>query len=158
MENPDHEWKQGWKPNNRPQSTVAKNFMTELDSLFKLDGDLDSLDKTLHEKKQAVSSQTQELEALEARLRAAEDRLKQAKTNSPPRQSDSQRWSPLDGPSSAQDKARLNGPSSPLAQKTAHAMSNNTGALPTTPSSQNSADYVLVERPASSRTVEAEKA
>lgn len=138
--------------------TVAKNFMTELDSLFKLDGDLDSLDRTLHEKKQAVSTQTQELEALEARLRAAEDRLKQAKTNSPPRRTDSQRRSPLEGAFAPQDKARLDGPASPLAQKTAHAMSNTTGAVPTTPASQNSADYVLVERPASSRTVEAEKA
>lgn len=131
--------------------------MSELDSLFKLDGDLDSLDKTLHEKKQAVSTQTQELEALEARLRAAEDRLKQAKTNSPPRRTDSQRRSPLEGAFPAQDKARIDGPASPLAQKTQHAMSN-TGALPTTPASQYSADYVLVERPASSRTVEAERA
>lgn len=56
MESPDTEWKQGWKPNsNRPQSTVARNFMTELDSLFKLDGDLDSLDKNVLEKYVAVS-------------------------------------------------------------------------------------------------------
>jgi hypothetical protein len=31
-------------------STVALNFMSELDDLFKLDGDLDSLDKTVHQK------------------------------------------------------------------------------------------------------------
>ncbi|KAI8934750.1 hypothetical protein NX059_008438 [Plenodomus lindquistii] len=77
VENPDH----GWKPKNRPQSTVALQFMSELDSLFKLDGDLDTLDKTVHQKKQAVTTQTQELEALEARLRAAEERLQQAKVS-----------------------------------------------------------------------------
>jgi hypothetical protein len=146
MEDPDHEWKQGWKPNNRPQSTVALNFMTELDSLFKLDGDLDTLDKNVHQKKQAVSTQTQELEALEARLRAAEDRLKQAKTDSPPRRKD------------GQDKAQTGGPASPLAQKNTQRMGNTAGALPETPSSQNSADYVLVERPRSSQRVESEKA
>jgi hypothetical protein len=137
--------------------------MTELDSLFKLDGDLDSLDKNLHEKyacniqflpsrvtltsprKQAVTTQTQELEALEARLRAAEDRLKQAKSNSPPRRKDPQRRSPLEGTFPAADKA-------------SSAPKNSTGAPSTTPSSANSADYVLVERPRSSRTIEAEKA
>jgi multidrug resistance efflux pump len=130
MENPDHEWKQGWKPSNRPQSTVAKNFMSELDSLFKLDGDLDTLDKNVHQKKQAVTTQTQELEALEARLRAAEDRLKQAGGSSPPRRKDSPRRSPLEGAFPAQEPARADGSS---AQKTA-------------------------ERPSSSVPVEAEKA
>jgi hypothetical protein len=93
-----------------------------------------------------VTTQTQELEALEARLRAAEDRLKQASGSSPPRQKDSQRWSPLEGTFPAQDKARVD-----AAQKTA-------GALPATPNSQNSADYVLVETPSSSVPVEPEKA
>jgi hypothetical protein len=88
-----------------------------------------------------VTTQTQELEALEARLRAAEDRLKQASGSSPPRQKDSQR-----GTLPAQDQARVD-----AAQKTA-------GALPETPNSQNSADYVLVKRPSSSVPVEAEKA
>jgi hypothetical protein len=98
-----------------------------------------------------VTTQTQELEALEARLKAAEDRLKQASGNSPPRRKDSQRRSPLEGTFSAQDTARVDGPSSPLAQK-------NAGALPETPSSGNSADYVLVERPSSALPVETEKA
>ncbi|KAL5119017.1 hypothetical protein ACEQ8H_003146 [Pleosporales sp. CAS-2024a] len=141
MENPENEneWNQGWKPSNRPQSTIAINFMTELDNLFRLDGDLDTLDKTVHEKKQAVSTQTQELEALELRLREAEERLKQAKASSPPRRKDSQR---------AQDKARMDAPK-PTAIP---------GALPPTPSWNNSADYVLVERPHSSRTLDAETA
>lgn len=110
-------------------------------------------------RKQAVTSQTQELEALELRLREAENRLKQAKSNSPPRRKNSQRRSPLEGAFPEQDKARVNGPASPLAQKTnAHVMGNTSGAAPTTPSSQNSADYVMVERPRSSQRVEAEKA
>ncbi|KAH9865195.1 hypothetical protein IAQ61_009142 [Plenodomus lingam] len=148
MENPDH----GWKPKNRPQSTVALQFMSELDHLFKLDGDLDTLDKTVHQKKQAVSTQTQELQALEARLRAAEERLQQAKGNSPPRRKDSQRRTPVDAvfPDQAEQSP------SPVANtQTTPTLA---GALPETPSSHSSADYVLVERPRSSQTVEAEKA
>ncbi|KAF1917025.1 hypothetical protein BDU57DRAFT_449018 [Ampelomyces quisqualis] len=146
MENPDLAWKQGWKPNNRPQSTVAKNFMTELDSLFRLDGDLDSLDKNILEKKQAVSTQTQELEALEARLRAAEDRLKQATTSSPSRRPDAPRRSPLQ-------------PAFPPADGSSAQMPP-AGAPPSTPtaSPHHTADYVLVERPRSPRPVGAEKA
>ncbi|KAH6618597.1 hypothetical protein C7974DRAFT_426869 [Boeremia exigua] len=79
----------GWKPSNRPQSTVALNFMDELDTLFNLDNSLDTLDKTIHEKKQAVNTQAQELEALQRRLREAEERLSQA-TGSPLKPKDSQ--------------------------------------------------------------------
>eukprot|EP00914_Ancora_sagittata_P028045 GHVO01055058.1.p1 GENE.GHVO01055058.1~~GHVO01055058.1.p1 ORF type:complete len:140 (-),score=17.77 GHVO01055058.1:146-565(-) len=131
MQNPENEWKQGWKPTtNRPSSTLALNFMTELDSLFKLDGDMDSLDRNLLEKKQAVTSQTQELEALEARLREAEDRLKKASSNSPPQRKDGQRRRPLNGVFPEQDKARLNGPSSPLAQRTAQVMGQHAAERP----------------------------
>lgn len=57
MQNSENEWKQGWKPTTkRPTSTVARNFMTELDSLFKLDGDVDSLDRNLLEKYVVISS------------------------------------------------------------------------------------------------------
>ncbi|CAE7025158.1 hypothetical protein CFE70_003568 [Pyrenophora teres f. teres 0-1] len=144
IDDPDH----GWKPNNRPQSTVARNFMSELDCLFNLDEGLEMLDKTVLEKKHAVTTQTRELEALEARLRAAEERLNQAKGNSPPARKDSQRRTPVEASFSDQDKARLEeASSSPLAQKSA----NMPGALPDTPtpSSTTSADYVLVERPLS---------
>lgn len=107
MDDPDH----GWKPNKRPQSTIARNFMTELDSLFKLDGGIEDLDRTVHEKKAAVSTQTKELEALEARLRAAEERLNQAKGNSPPAKSGTQQ-------TTQRDEAQPQAPESPLAQKT----------------------------------------
>ncbi|KAL5384329.1 hypothetical protein DPSP01_005476 [Paraphaeosphaeria sporulosa] len=108
VEDPDA----GWKPNNRPQSTIARNFMSELDDLFRLDGGIDLLDKTVHQKKQAVSTHTQELEALEAKLRETEERLNQAR-NSPPRRKDSQRRTPVEGTFSAQDKARLESSGSP---------------------------------------------
>ncbi|KAL6153062.1 hypothetical protein ACJQWK_11585 [Exserohilum turcicum] len=111
MDDPDH----GWKPNNRPQSTVARNFMTELNSLFNLDdGGVETLDRTVHEKKEAVNSQTKELEALEARLRAAEERLNQAKNHSPPAKRDHGNTTKTTN----QDEARLQGAASPLAQKT----------------------------------------
>lgn len=132
MEDPDH----GWKPKNRPQSTVALNFMSELDDLFKLDGDLDTLDKNVHQKKQAVSTQTQELEALEAKLRAAEERLSQATGNSPPRRKDSQRRTPIDAAFSSQDKAGLQSPTSKNPQHTGS----------------------IAEKPRSTTSVEAEKA
>ncbi|EUC26865.1 hypothetical protein COCCADRAFT_113171 [Bipolaris zeicola 26-R-13] len=138
MDDPDH----GWKPNKRPQSTIARNFMTELDSLFKLDGGIEDLDRTVHEKKAAVSTQTKELEALEARLRAAEERLNQAKGNSPPAKSGTQH-------TTQKDEAQPQAPESPLAQKTPNML----GAIPQipTPSSTTSADYVLVERPSSAK-------
>ncbi|KAF2745787.1 hypothetical protein M011DRAFT_446335 [Sporormia fimetaria CBS 119925] len=79
MTDPDRDW----KPKNRPQSTIAREFMTELDHLFRMNGDIDTLDKTVHQKKQEVSNHTQQLEALEARLRETEERLKQAKSSPP---------------------------------------------------------------------------
>ncbi|KAJ4369019.1 hypothetical protein N0V83_006101 [Neocucurbitaria cava] len=132
--------------------------MSELDNLFKLDGDLDTLDKNVHQKKQAVSTQTQELEALEARLRAAEERLNKAKTSSPPRRKDSQRRSPIEGAFPDQDTARLQGRGSPLPQKNPRTTGNIAGAQVETSSSHGSADFVLVERPRSAQPVEAEKA
>ncbi|KAE8853725.1 hypothetical protein HRS9122_00717 [Pyrenophora teres f. teres] len=127
IDDPDH----GWKPNNRPQSTVARNFMSELDCLFNLDEGLEMLDKTVLEKKHAVTTQTRELEALEARLRAAEERLNQAKGNSPPARKDSQRRTPVEASFSDQDKARLEeASSSPLAQKSANMPAPSTDHLP----------------------------
>ncbi|KAF2016845.1 hypothetical protein BU24DRAFT_419900 [Aaosphaeria arxii CBS 175.79] len=139
-----HDPDAGWKPNNRPQSTIARNFMSELDDLFKIDGGIDDLDKNIHQKKQTVSDHTQQLEALEARLKATEERLKQVK-NSPPRK-DTQRRSPLQGTFPDQDKARLGENSSPTPREVTSAMP---GALPETPTPDNSTDksYVMVDRP-----------
>lgn len=73
---------------------MARSFSLALNDLFKIDGSLADLDAAVDEKyilpllshvnllnspsrrKKAVSSQTSELEALEARLRATEERLK----------------------------------------------------------------------------------
>ncbi|KAI9852078.1 MAG: hypothetical protein M1838_001875 [Thelocarpon superellum] len=71
-----------WRPNNRPQSTIARSFSAALNDAFKIDvdADLGNLSNAVEQKKQAVSSQSQELEALEARLRATEERLRQKQT------------------------------------------------------------------------------
>jgi len=74
----DDELDREWKPNGRPQSTMARSFSLALNDLFKIDNSLADLDAAVSEKKQKVSSQTSELEALEARLKATEERLKAA--------------------------------------------------------------------------------
>ncbi|KAI9795444.1 MAG: hypothetical protein M1825_001462 [Sarcosagium campestre] len=69
-----------WKPNNRPQSMIARSFSAALNDAFGIDydvGKVGDLSITVEQKKKAVSSQSQELEALEARLRETEERLKQ---------------------------------------------------------------------------------
>lgn len=65
-----------WKPTGRPQSTMARSFSLALNDVFKIDNSLADLDAAVEQKKKAVSTQTSELEALEARLRATEERLK----------------------------------------------------------------------------------
>ncbi|PVH91374.1 hypothetical protein DM02DRAFT_636158 [Periconia macrospinosa] len=144
VDDPDH----GWKPNNRPQSTLAQNFMSELDDLFRLDGGIDMLDKNVHQKKQVVSSHSQELEALEARLRETEERLKLAKS-SPPRRKDSQRRTPTQGSFPNNDKA------SPMASRQKENISG--APLPETPSSDRSAEYVFVDRPPTAKSNGGEK-
>ncbi|KAH8601816.1 hypothetical protein B0O99DRAFT_680932 [Bisporella sp. PMI_857] len=79
----DHELDQEWKPNNRPQSTMAKSFSLALNDLFKIDNSVADLDAAVSEKKHKVSTQTSELEALEARLKATEERLKLVAQSSP---------------------------------------------------------------------------
>ncbi|KAJ4355919.1 uncharacterized protein N0V89_003944 [Didymosphaeria variabile] len=159
VEDPDA----GWKPNNRPQSTVARNFMSELDDLFRLDGGIDLLDKNVHQKKQAVTTHAQELEALEAKLRETEARLNQAR-NSPPRRKDSQRRTPIEDTFSAQDRVRLENGGSPLpVRQNKENMAppprqNMPGALSEPTHSDNSTEYVFVDRPPTARTDDGAKA
>jgi len=81
----DNELDRDWKPTGRPQSTMARSFSAALNDVFKIDNSLADLDAAVDQKKKAVSSQTSELEALEARLRATEERLKQRQaTNGQP--------------------------------------------------------------------------
>jgi len=82
----DAELDNEWQPTGRPQSTMARSFALALDEMFKLDNSLEDLDAVVSEKKREISSQTSELEQLEARIRATEERLKAATTpgGSPP--------------------------------------------------------------------------
>ncbi|OKL62076.1 hypothetical protein UA08_02960 [Talaromyces atroroseus] len=80
---------QEWKPNpRRPQSvadfpsrysTMAQAFSLALDSAFMLDSDVDQLTQSIEQKKQRMTIQTRELEALQARIREAEERLKEGR-------------------------------------------------------------------------------
>lgn len=70
-----------WKSNKRPQSTIAQNFSIDLHDLFKIGNSISDLDAAVSAKKRAVSSQTLELKALEARLKLTEERLKKAGIN-----------------------------------------------------------------------------
>ncbi|TVY26824.1 hypothetical protein LHYA1_G004817 [Lachnellula hyalina] len=76
----DEELDREWQPSSvRPQSTMARSFSLALNDLFKIDNSLADLDAAVYEnltRKKAVSTQTTELEALEARLKATEERLK----------------------------------------------------------------------------------
>jgi len=73
----DDELDRKWKPNGRPQSTMARSFSAALNDVFKIDNSLADLDAAVDQNKRAVLNQTSELEALEARLKATEERLKQ---------------------------------------------------------------------------------
>ncbi|KAI9723830.1 MAG: hypothetical protein M1828_004080 [Chrysothrix sp. TS-e1954] len=64
--------------NSRPESTLAMDFSSALDGAFNLSGELPDLQENVEQKKKAVTSQSQELEEIEARLKATEERLKRA--------------------------------------------------------------------------------
>lgn len=72
-----------WKPSGRPTSMIARNFSADLNEAFATDSSLDGLVQSVQLKKEAVNSQTQELQALEARLRETEERLKERQSRDP---------------------------------------------------------------------------
>ncbi|RKF57096.1 hypothetical protein OnM2_076010 [Erysiphe neolycopersici] len=74
----DEELDLAWKPNKRPQSTIAINFSIDLHDLFKIGNSISDLHAAVYAKKRAVYSQTSELRDLEKRLRAIEERLSSA--------------------------------------------------------------------------------
>ncbi|RDW82466.1 hypothetical protein BP6252_03578 [Coleophoma cylindrospora] len=124
----DEDLDRDWKPSStRPQSTMARSFSAALNDLFKLDDNsIVELDRAVDKKKQAVSTQTSELEALEARLRATEERLKAAAEN--PRRTLSGRSVEGGTPQTPRERVPLSdtasqgreaerSPASPLAQK-----------------------------------------
>ncbi|POS86345.1 hypothetical protein EPUL_001419, partial [Erysiphe pulchra] len=74
----DEELDLAWKPNKRPQSTIAINFSIDLHDLFKISNSVSDLHAAVYAKKRAVSSQTSELREIEKRLRAIDERLSRA--------------------------------------------------------------------------------
>jgi hypothetical protein len=117
---------------------MARSFSLALNDLFKIDNSLADLDAAVYEKylppstllipcnvdpkpflhrKKAVSSQTSELEALEARLRATEERLKAAASNkSPSGRSSPKARTPL-ADTFAQSPTRASSAKSPFASE-----------------------------------------
>lgn len=113
-------------------------------------------------RKQEVTSHTQQLEALEARLRETEERLKQAKS-SPPSRKGSQRRSPIEDafPDDAKERLREAGSPSAARRKPQNSMQTQEGAAgasPDTPTSDKSTEYVMVARPRSARHDQGETA
>ncbi|KAI9706413.1 MAG: hypothetical protein M1836_003418 [Candelina mexicana] len=74
---------------DRPQSTIAQNFSATLDNAFGMDDtpqpnlqpNIAGLSESVEQKKRAVTTQNQELEALQARLRETEQQLQQTSTS-----------------------------------------------------------------------------
>ncbi|CZR68009.1 uncharacterized protein PAC_17908 [Phialocephala subalpina] len=159
----DEEMDREWKPSARPQSTMARSFSLALNDLFKIDNSLADLDAAVYEKKKAVSTQTSELEALEARLKATEERLMKASGGSPPGKSSTGRSSPRSRvPLSGDTFKEGEQPTSPLASEFRNSRPNTgrlqtkeeytahmPGALPPTPGAsegESESEYVLVSR------------
>ncbi|KAF2199629.1 hypothetical protein GQ43DRAFT_111086 [Delitschia confertaspora ATCC 74209] len=141
-----------WKPNGRPQSTLAQNFSAALDDLFQINGGLDALSKNVHRRKQTVTIQTSELEQLEARLRETEERLKLVKSSPTSlTRKDSQRRTPVEGSFSEEDKSRINNTRLVHRPRQDADKPTTEGARSHTPSSYNSAEYVVVDRPSTAR-------
>ncbi|KAF4947115.1 hypothetical protein FGADI_10648 [Fusarium gaditjirri] len=75
----DEELDRDWQPSGRrPQSTIARSFSAELMDIFRIENSLTDLDQQVHEKKQTVDKNTEELASLEARIREMEDRLRRS--------------------------------------------------------------------------------
>ncbi|EMR70881.1 hypothetical protein UCREL1_2082 [Eutypa lata UCREL1] len=73
----DEELDRDWQPNGRrPQSTIARSFSQELMDIFKIDNSITDLDEQVHKRKHQVTTQTSELQSLEARIKEMEERLK----------------------------------------------------------------------------------
>jgi peptidoglycan hydrolase CwlO-like protein len=73
----DEELDNNWIPNGRrPQSTIARSFSQELMDIFRIDESVADLDEKIDQKKQNITTQASELEALEARIREMDERLR----------------------------------------------------------------------------------
>lgn len=75
----DEELDRDWQPSGRrPQSTIARSFSAELMDIFRIENSLSDLDQQVHDKKQTVDKNAEELASLEARIREMEDRLRRS--------------------------------------------------------------------------------
>jgi len=153
---------------------MARSFSLALNDLFKIDNSLADLDAAVYEKKKALSTQTSELEALEARLKATEERLKLASGASPPGKSSTGRSSPRSRVPLGDTFKEGEQATSPLATEFRNSRPNTgrqtkegrtqdgysarmPGALPPTPGAsegESESEYVLVPRRQSADTRE----
>ncbi|KAK8217335.1 hypothetical protein M8818_001588 [Zalaria obscura] len=69
-------------PSTNNPSNVAQSFSEDLDAVFGMNAQLRGLASTVEEKKRTVSSQSQELAELDAKLRETEERLAQVSRSS----------------------------------------------------------------------------
>ncbi|KAI9777092.1 MAG: hypothetical protein M1839_009048 [Geoglossum umbratile] len=163
----DDELDRDWVPNGRPQSTLARSFSAALNDLFMIDNSVDTLAVSIDKKKQAVSSQSQELEALEARLRQTEELLKEkaASSKSPPRNGSGhnspRRRAPLPAnfgiPPNESDERDAASPTSPLARFAPAGPLSGGGRsdaiAPPSGAQQDGSDFVMVDRTEDGREV-----
>ncbi|MCJ1230505.1 hypothetical protein MMC12_007179 [Toensbergia leucococca] len=89
------------------RDSAARALSASLNNAFMADRNLDGLVQSVEQKKKAVSSQTRELEAIEARLRETEERLKQSQPRIPGNEhGNSQRRRPVEKGSNGQENSR----------------------------------------------------
>jgi len=156
-----------WQPNGRPQSTLARSFSAALNDAFMIDSDLDGLSNSVEQKKKVVSSASQELEALEARLRETEELLKKRQTGSASRspaatsgRNSPHRRTPLGAAFSPDAGKESTPPTSPLSRQqpteagsrpvpvkeSSYNVPPMPGRLPPTPGEGGRNDYVMVDK------------
>ncbi|ORY64347.1 uncharacterized protein BCR38DRAFT_485506 [Pseudomassariella vexata] len=151
----DEELNRDWKPSGRrPQSTIARSFSQELMDIFRIENSVADLDKEVHKKKEQVTTQTSELEALEQRIREMEERLKMQNGATLPAPSTSPRAGPqplgnaFGGPAvdkvDAQQQQRPTGASRPGTAKQTQQAPAHGGAMPPTPTASEG-EYEFVD-------------
>lgn len=140
----DEQLDRDWQPNGRrPQSTIARSFSQELIDIFRIEDSVSDLGKDnksaedaeleskLEQKKQEVTSQSSELEALERRIKEMEERLRRSQGITLPAGQNQGDQAAAHDKDSAQQ--RTMGTSRPgTAKQTQHAPMHG-GAMPPTP-------------------------
>ncbi|KAK2671921.1 hypothetical protein RAB80_012000 [Fusarium oxysporum f. sp. vasinfectum] len=134
----DEELDRDWQPSGRrPQSTIARSFSAELMDIFRIENSLTDLDQQVHDKKQTVDKNTEELASLEARIREMEDRLRRSVGGSTQQRSPLPQPSSLDAPTD-DSKARSRPGTARAAQQAP-----SSGNMPPTPGASEGEYYVV---------------